>query len=55
MEICGIKIKSKFYSNEFDEITNSLKSKYNIIGFIDGNLFSNTLHLFSFKTPILTA
>ena len=37
MEICGIQIKSKFSTNEFDEYTEILKEQYNIIGIIDGH------------------
>ena len=38
MEISGIKIKPAFSTNKFDEITNMLKTKYTVAGFIDGTL-----------------
>jgi len=47
MEICGVSIKPSFSTSEFDEITQKLKLKHTIIGFIDGDVFSNTV-----KNPI---
>jgi hypothetical protein len=47
MEICGIRIQPSFSTSHFDKITQKLRLQYNIIGFIDGHLFSTNL-----KNPI---
>jgi len=47
MEICGIAIKPYFFTNEFDNYTEKLKTEYNIIGFIDGHIHAGFV-----KNPI---
>ena len=47
MEICGIVIKPYFFTNEFDNYTEKLKTEYNIIGFIDGHIHAGFV-----KNPI---
>jgi hypothetical protein len=47
MEICGNRIQSSFTTREFDEYTEDIKTKYTIIGFIEGHIFGDKI-----KNPI---
>lgn len=38
MEICSVSIKPSFSTNDFDDITQKLRLKHTIIGFIDGHI-----------------